>query len=259
MRGLAARQETTDGSRPSASTLDAAIARRHPLGAFAALRGAGDAFEGTRQAPDARAAAEATRACFSIHGATAAEAKAIEATLTGMWTASPALAARVRHMKRVRVDVVPEGGRLSDVGFPPVMNERAAGVFWDKPEWPEAHVGLRAEHLAKEPILVVHEAAHALHHLAFTAEERALVDAVLMPVWRSRGDVDEVFAIYSEREFLERFGVDARRAPGVYGEARRQWRDDHLFTRFVRKLYFPQKPLAGDDAPRARDWKRFAG
>ena len=52
--------------------------------------------------------------------------------------------------------------------------------------------------------------------------------------------------------------------PGVHSpefaaEARRQWRDDHLFTRFSRKLYFPQKPLAGDDAPRARDWKRFAG
>lgn len=57
--------------------------------------------------------------------------------------------------------------------------------------------------------------------------------------------MDEVFAIYSEREFLETFSPDGKRAPGVYGFTRRQWHEDHLFTRFVRKLYWPHKSLAG--------------
>jgi hypothetical protein len=27
--------------------------------------------------------------------------------------------------------------------------------------------------------------------------------------------------------------------------ARQRWNEEHLFTRFVRNLYFPYKPLAG--------------
>ena len=74
--------------------------------------------------------------------------------------------------------------------------------------------------------------------------------------------MDEVFAIYSEREFCEDYSEAERRAPGIYGITRRQWNEDHLFTRFVRKLYFPHKRLAGREAKEragARAWQKFSG
>jgi hypothetical protein len=129
--------------------------------------------------------------------------------------------------------------------------EAAAGVFWDHPTWSAARIAYRADELQGDTALVVHEMAHAIHYLAFTREERDAIYAVLRPTFGSRAAMDEVFAIYSEREFLSEFDAGARRAPGVYGAIRRQWSEDHVFTRFVRKLYFPYKPLAG---PRVGGW-----
>jgi hypothetical protein len=68
---------------------------------------------------------------------------------------------------------------------------------------------------------------------------------VLLRTFRTGAAVDEAFAIYSEREFVEEFTDHDKRAPGVYGFARQRWSEDHLFTRFVRNLYFPHRPLAG--------------
>lgn len=256
---LRARHETTDGSRPAISSVGKDVEKATPLVAFSVLKGGGDAFEGTSQRPDAALAHKVATAVFSIHGGTSAEVARIVSDITKMLEHAPSLASRVSHMKRVRVDVVKVGGRLSDVGFPRAMNEGCAGVFWDQAQWPEAKIGLRAEHLQTDPVLVVHEVAHAIHHLAFSSAERKAIDAVLLPVWGNRQDVDEVFAIYTEREFLQTFSVDEKRAPGIYGATRRQWSDDHLFTRFVRKLYFPGKVLAGTKAPRANDWRKFMG
>ena len=67
--------------------------------------------------------------------------------------------------------------------------------------------------------------------------------------------MDEVFAIYSEREFLTDFSEEEKKASGVYGFTRRQWDENHLFTRFVRKLYFPGKRLAGPGM-RGENWMR---
>ena len=54
-----------------------------------------------------------------------------------------------------------------------------------------------------------------------------------------------MFAIYTEREFLPGFTEREGHAPGVYGLARQRWDERHVFTRFVRHLYHPHKPLAG--------------
>jgi hypothetical protein len=256
---LRARHETTDGSRPAISSIAADVAKATPLVAFSVLRGGGDAFEGTSQRPDKKTARRVATDVFTVVGGSSADVARVHGDVEKMLENAPTLAARTAHMKRVRVDIVKAGGRLSDVGFPRAMNEGCAGVFWDQPKWPEAKIGLRSEYLQTDPVLVVHEVAHALHHLAFSAEERRAIDAVLLPVWGNRQDVDEVFAIYTEREFLQTFSIDEKRARGIYGATRRQWSDDHLFTRFVRKLYFPAKTLAGTEAPRAMDWRRFSG
>jgi len=49
--------------------------------------------------------------------------------------------------------------------------------------------------------------AHAIHYLAFTAAERQLIDNLLRPVFGARAAVDEAFAVYSEREFIDDFGA----------------------------------------------------
>lgn len=255
MQELASRRETTDGSRPEARALADDVARTLPLAAFSVLAGGGSAFEGTSARRDVERARAAVERALLFGGA---RVERVHADAVVMLCDNPRLADRVSRMKPVRVDVVAEGEPLSSVGFPRSVDDRAAGVFWDQPKWSEARIGFRAEHLATDPVLVVHEFAHALHRLAFTALEQRLIDDVLMPTVGTRAYVDELFAIYSEAEHLSAFGVDDKRAPGIYGWARRQWSDQHLFTRFVRKLYQPGRPLAGEDAPKARAWKKFA-
>jgi hypothetical protein len=125
------------------------------------------------------------------------------------------------------------------------VSQLAAGLFWDHPDWEQARIALRQDKLDPESHLVFHELAHAIQGIAFTQEETDLVYRTMLRTYRYRAAVDEVFALYSEREFVPQVTAHDLRAPGVYGMARQRWDENHLFTRFVRNLYFPYKPLAG--------------
>lgn len=260
---LRSRFETTDGSRPDARPLDEALGRELPLAAFSVLRG-GDAFEAAGAPPaDGPARARAyvdDKLDVRRNGCPRALVQRVKDDVARQLSANPTLVARLSRQKPIVVDLVPEGMPMARFGFPPQIYESAAGLFWDQPAWPEARVALREEHLPRDPVLVVHEMAHAIQALSFTKTENALVYGVLRPTFGDRASMDEVFAIYSERELVPAFTEDEKRAPGVYGFTRRQWHEDHLFTRFVRKLYFPHKPLAGPKLGGPRNaWAKFAG
>ena len=254
---LSARQETTDGSRPEHAPLGEAIARAQPLVAFAVLAG-GDAFEGGALPKTAERDAHAYVDTQLIFASGPAHSRArVKAEAVRVLKHNPALVARLARAKAIAVDVVPAGGSLAALGYPRA-NERAVGLFWDRADWPQARIALRADVLAVDEVLVPHELAHAIHGLAFTKDERALIDRVLTPVFVDRNSIDEAFAIYTEREFCRDFGELERRAPGIYGYVRRQWSEDHVFTRVRRKLYFPHRPLAGPKLGSATSWKRFS-
>jgi hypothetical protein len=260
------RFETTDGSRPEADGLDEHAAKELPLAAMSVLLG-GDAFESSAQGPPADGLARA-RECVSRvvkvkrHFQARALKDQVLAEMAAQLSANPQLCARLLRSKPIVVDLIPEKKPMSRYGYPDNVVPNAAGLFWDQPAWSEARIALRVDQLDKEETLVVHEWAHAIHYLAFTKAERELTYKVLRPVFGSRAAMDEVFAIYSEREFCEDYSEAERRAPGIYGITRRQWNEDHLFTRFVRKLYFPHKRLAGKEAKElagARAWQKFSG
>jgi hypothetical protein len=262
------RFETIDGSRPDASPLTGAVGREIPLAAFAVLTG-GDAFEdASERAPsdgEERAHAfVARRVKVKRHFVSRRLVELVTGAIVEQLAGNPSLTARLERQRPLVIDLVPEGKALGRYGFPDNVVPNAAGLFWDHPSWERARIALREEHLEKESALVVHEMAHAIHYLAFTAKERELIYKVLRPTFGSRAAMDEVFAIYSEREFLPTFDEEQQRAPGVYGVTRRQWDENHLFTRFVRKLYFPYKKLAGRAAPsdmaQGRSaWAKFSG
>jgi hypothetical protein len=168
------------------------------------------------------------------------------------------LSKRLTLSKPIDIDVVTSTKALYKLGYPRSIAQHAAGVFWDHPDWDRARIGLKQDQLSTLPALVFHEFAHAIHYLAFTQSERELIYRLLRPSFGSRAAMDEVFAIYSERELAGAFNDSAKQAPGVYGATRRLWNEDHVFTRFVRKLYVPHKALAG---PRlggigAGDWMK---
>jgi hypothetical protein len=260
---LQSRFETTDGSRPEATPLDEADAT--PLAAFTVLRG-GDSFEHAA-APPAEGMARArayvdAQVSIKRHFAPRAVADQVRADMAVQLSANLPLIERMSRAKPIVVDLVPKKKAMSRYGFPDNVVPNAAGLFWDHPSWSTARIALRVEHLATEETLVTHEFAHAIHYLAFTKEERDFIYKVLRPSFGSRSAMDEVFAIYSEREFCDDFSDAERRAPGVYGITRRQWNEDHQFTRFVRKLYWPHKRLAGRESKEragARAWKSFSG
>lgn len=246
--------ETSDGSRPEAVALSAEAGRRWPLGAFSLLAG-GDVFEAVSGKPPADGPAKA-KACvdaqlrFELHGAPPAMVERVRGDAIRQLSANLQLSARLLAARPIQVDLIPPGKRLAQYGYPKAVSPTAVGLFWDDPSWPNARMALKQEALEGTPQLVFHELAHALHYLAFTEEERELIYRVLLRRFRSKAAVDEVFAIYSEREFLPGFTERDHRAPGVYGFTRQQWDEDHLFTRFVRHLYFPHKPLAGPPSGR---------
>jgi hypothetical protein len=255
------RFETIDGSRPDASPLGPDVEKEIPLLAFQVLAG-GDAFEGGR-AP-AEGAAEALRwfeqrVKVKRHFCPKSAALHVQTEIAGQLASNPKLVERLWRARPIVVDLVPEKKKMSRYGFPPQVDDRAAGLFWDHPSWPKARVALRMDRLYEDEALVVHEMAHAIHYLAFTQAERDLIYKVLRPTFGSRAAMDEVFAIYSEREFLASFSAAEKRAPGVYGVTRRQWDENHLFTRFIRKLYFPHKKLAGHEMGGPRTgWSKYA-
>jgi len=240
------RFETHDGSRPEATPLLAEIGRDLPLTAFAVLT-AGDAFDSGGSAPTGgeRAAREYVDAGITVIEHAAGFRERVTGDIARQLSGNAQLAARMRRAKPIVVDVVPAGVGIASLGYPKTVARNASGIFWDHPTWEHARLAVRADRLESEPALVVHEMAHAIHYLGFTKKERHLIYGLLRPTFGSRAAMDEVFAIYSEREFLDAFSKDEKRAPGVYGFTRRQWNENHVLTRFARKLYWPGKPLAG--------------
>ena len=239
--------ETQDGSRPETEGLAEALAKKFPLVAFAILRG-GDVFErASAKADIARKAAEQYVATLELesHGAAAAEVAQVRGDATRLLAGNPGLVSRMAAAKALRIDIAPPGGAFTKLGLPRIMSSHVAGVFWDVPEWPKARIVVRRERLSDTPALVAHELGHAVFYLAFTNAERSSIYDMLRPTFGSRASMDEAFAIYTEREVQSAFEAKDRAAPGIYGAVRRQWSNDQVFTRFVRKLYFPAKPLAG--------------
>lgn len=240
--------ETSDGSRPETKGLADAIAKRLPLSAFSILRG-GDVFERAAAKADSktRLAAEQHVAGIELeaHGAPPEDVARTRADAAQLLAGNPVLVQRLAAAKPLRIDIAAPGSAFTKLGLPRAMSPNVAGVFWDMPEWPKARIVVRRERLPDTPALVAHELGHAVFYLAFTDAERASIYDVLRPTFGSRASMDEAFAIYTEREVQADFEAKDRRAPGIYGAVRRQWSNDHVFTRFVRKLYFPAKPLAG--------------
>lgn len=223
-------------------------ARSHPLAAFTLLEG-GDVFE-RRGTPPSEGRLHAVRWMerfveLAPHGADEAVVQRVRADMVRQLSGNPALVARMELARPLHVDLVPPKQPLSRYGFPRGLPASVSGLFWDRPDWQAARMALRQEHLAEDGHLVFHELAHAIYFLAFSAEERALIHRLQLPVYRSRRAVDEVFAIYSEREFIPAFREPDLRAPGIYGLARARWDVRHVFTRFVRHLYHPDRPLPG--------------
>ena len=242
------RAHLTDGARPEAVPLGDEDGKALPLGAFTILHG-GDVFDTARSAPsDGRPRAEAffdQQVTLAVHGASEKHVARVRQDIITQLSGNPQLSRRMQCAKALRIDLVPDGQPMSALGYPKGVSRQAAGLFWDRPQWESARIALRQDHLDEDAALVSHEMAHAIHHLGFTKSERELIYDLLRPTFGSRRAIDEVFAIYSEREFIDRYTREEQRAPGVYGFTRRQWSEDHLFTRFVRKLYFPSQAAAG--------------
>jgi hypothetical protein len=241
--------ETLGGARPEAVPLAEALGAQFPLDAFALLTG-GDAFEDLGGAPpvggeDAARAYVDERVSIDPQGAAASVVEDVRAVMARQLSGNLQLVERLGAGRPIEVVLIPSGAPMWRFGFPKVATPHAVGLFWDDPQWRAGRMALRQEHLGTDPVLVVHEMAHAIHCLAFTKKERELMYRVMLPRFGSRAMVDEVFAVYTEREFGGEFAEREKRAPGIYGLARRQWSENHVFTRFVRHLYFPYKPLAG--------------
>ncbi|MBL8950886.1 MAG: hypothetical protein JNK82_08925 [Myxococcaceae bacterium] len=241
-----------DSNRPDAVPLDAVAAKKLPLHAFALLE-SGDAFDITGGTPprDGRAKAEAyfdAKVKVLAHGAAPGLVKVVRDEAVGQLLGNVQLVARMSAARPIEIDLVPPNKRMSAYGYPKGASANAAGLFWDHPSWPCARIALLQTALANERALVIHELAHAIARLAFTKDEQDLIYRLMLPTYRYRSWVDEVFAIYSEREFLPSFTEREGHAPGVYGMARQRWDERHVFTRFVRRLYHPHKPLAGSTA-----------
>ncbi|MFN0064480.1 MAG: hypothetical protein ACKVPX_18410 [Myxococcaceae bacterium] len=251
----------SEALRPETSPLEPESGRRLPLFAFDLLR-TGDAFEVFERRPPANGRARATeyandKLLLDAHGVSAALESKVRDEVVQQLEGNPQLVDRLAIARPIRVDIVPSGRQMASLGFPKHASAGASGLFWDHPTWPHARIGLLAQALENERALMIHEMAHAIARLAFTQKEQDDVYQLMLPTYGTRGRVDEVFAIYSEREFLDAFTEREAHAPGVYGLARQRWDERHVFTRFVRALYFPYKPLAGGTAPSAHKGRRM--
>ena len=235
--------ETSDGSRPETKGLADELARDLPLPAFALLR-SGDVFEHATPRVDATARAVATNWVTTLEVNGAAQGF-VRSEMVTLLEGNRVLVERLARAKPLRVDVATPGQSLTKLGLPRVMSPHTAGVFWDAPDYSQARIVLREEHLASAKALTAHELGHAIFYLALTDGERRLIYDLLRPTFGSRASMDEAFAIYTEREVQSDFDRKDLDARGIYGAVRRQWHEDHVFTRFIRKLYFPAKRLAG--------------
>ena len=246
---LTDRFETLDGSTPHASDPGPDISSIARLSAFNVLR-EGDLFDGDGLSHQADAKKEATQwvrsnIVFKTNGAPRERCQLIARDLISQVRFNPGLVKRLAKAKHIQIDLIPKGHSMANYGFPRQIAPGISGLFWNHPQWDKARIAFREELLGEDPVLVVHEMAHAIHYLAFSKEERDLIYNFLRPTFGHRQAMDEVFAIYSEREFIEEFSIDEKAVSGIYGFTRSQWSENHVFTRFIRKLYFPHKPLAG--------------
>jgi hypothetical protein len=239
--------EKKDAKPPQPVHINDELGRKFPIAAFSFLSG-GDAFEqlhGTPP-PEGRCAALSyieNRIQIRPHRASSSIVDRVRADLVHLLEGSVALSRRLIESRPLTIDLIPEGQPFAKYGFPKSSNH-AIGLFWDDPRWPEARIALRQEEIGQTETLVFHEMAHAIHHMAFTQAERELIHRALVRTWRTTVLIDEVFAIYSEREFVKNFSDRDKLAPGVYGAARIRWSENHMFAHFVRHLYAPYKPLA---------------
>ncbi|RKH16681.1 hypothetical protein D7X74_14665 [Corallococcus sp. CA047B] len=244
--------ETLDGSTPDITPLAPEVARLRPLSAFTLLAG-GDVYEAREGRPPVEGPARArayvqAKLEFKTYGAPAAQVQRVQEEIARQISGNLSIIFRLEAARPVTLELIPPGHTLVKYGYPKAVSPQAAGLFWDHPDWPRARIALRQDRLESEKYLVFHEMAHAIQGLAFTKDENELMYRTVLRTYRSRAAVDEVFAIYSEREFVTGVSAHDLRAPGVYGMARQRWNEEHLFTRFVRNLYFPYKPLAGGNA-----------
>ena len=239
-----------EAERADAVPIDVETGRRLPLHAFALLD-TGDAFDVINGAPPKDGKAKATayiaaKVSVSANGASAQQVEAVKAEIVQLLLGNLQLINRLSAGRPIAVELIPSNRSMASFGYPQGASARAAGLFWDHPSWPSARIALLQTALASERALVTHEMAHAVQRLAFTQAEQDSIYRLMLPVYRYRSWVDEVFAIYSEREFLPFFTEREGHAPGVYGMARQRWDERHVFTRFVRNLYHPHKPLAAN-------------
>lgn len=153
---------------------------------------------------------------------------------------NPALCRRMLLGKPIDLVLVPKGKDFRSYGFPPHTNPNALGIFWSSPKDERALVGLREEHIASKPYLMVHEMTHAVHFLALTAAEREAIDKHLLPTYRYQRWVEEVVAIHAERAFGAAYTPDDMRAPEPYGRVRREWTDRAVFSLFIDELLRPR-------------------
>lgn len=249
-----------------ALTLSPEAAVAHPLPAFALLRG-GDLFDrdGGGRLGD-RQAAEATveRRVRFERPASRRLVDRVRAELTRQLEGHRALAGRMASALPIHVDIVASAQEMAARGYPARAVRGAAGLFFAPRGADQGRIALRADALEAEggDTLVVHEYAHAIQRLGFTPSEQDQLREALVRVFPHPADQAEAFAIYTERELMQREGFTKGEAacPGVYGACRRMWREEHVFAAFVKKLFRPGAPVrAGDGERRAADaWRRFS-
>lgn len=213
------------------------------LTAFTLIRG-GDLFErtGPKPARSAKPLLEtyaSERLKLIANRAAKTEQDTAFSGVMRVLSGNPALVKRMMLAKPVSVVIIPKDHDYRQYGFPRNTNPNAAGIFWNSSKDETALLGLREELIASMPHLMIHEMAHAVHFLAFTAKEREDIDKFLLPVYRSRRWVEEAVAIYAERAFGARYSDEELAQRDLYGKTRREWNDRQVFAKFMAELMRP--------------------
>ena len=213
------------------------------LSAFTLIRG-GDLYQGPKRAarprtdPGLLATYQQERISLVPNGAAAPEREAALQGSLRVLGGSPALCRRMLLAKPISLVIIPSGADFRSHGFPPSTNPAAAGIFWNGPE-DRALIGLREELILEKPWLMVHEMTHAVHLLGLTSTEREDIDRYLVPVYRNRRWVEEVVAIYAERAHGARYTDAELASRDRYGQTRREWTDQAVFSKFIAELFRP--------------------
>ena len=217
--------------------------RELALSAFTLIRG-GDLFESNRRpapTPDdllSRYASERLR--LSSNGASQEVQDVALQGVLRVVEGNPAVCLRMMLAKPISVVIIPQGDDFRRYGFPANTNPRAAGIFYNRDQDDEALIGLREELILDKAWLMVHEMTHAVHLMGMTKKEREDIEALLVPVYRSRRWVEAVVAIYAERAFGAQYTDLELNAPDLYGKTRREWTDRAVFSLFMSELLRPR-------------------